>query len=91
MKFDEILGRTNREAIVVVLAPVKTPDELVHATNAFLRPALDALARGRVSSVKLIAGSERGAASWHARRSSWLAGLTRRRTHFIPPPAATFE
>jgi hypothetical protein len=90
-KLDEILHNASGEAIVVVLAPVTSVDALAGASHDFLSPALDALERGRVSSVKLIAGGERGAASWQARRSSWLARLTRRRTRFVAPPGTASQ
>lgn len=90
-KFDEAIDDTNREVIVVALARVNGPDALAHASHDFLGPALDALERGKVSSVKLIADGERIAASWHAQRPSWLARLTRRRARFVPPPHATLE
>jgi hypothetical protein len=84
-KLHATLEDANREAIVVVLPPADSPAALARASGNFLAPALDALERGRVSTVKLIAGGERGAASWHARRPSWLARMARRRTRFVPP------
>lgn len=90
-KFDEAIDGANREAIVVALAPVNTPEALALAAHEFVGPALDAVERGKFSSVKLIADGERIAASWHARRSSWLARLTRRRASFVPPSHATLE
>lgn len=89
--FDEALKGTNREALVVALAPADSLDALARAAHDFVTPALDALARGAVSSVKLIADGERSAASWHARRPSWLARLTRRRARFVPPSPAPLK
>ena len=87
--FGEIVGRTKREAIAVALPRVGSLDAWEHAARDFLAPALDALDRGALSSVKLMADGEPGAASWHAERSSWLARLTRRRAQFVAPiPAA---
>lgn len=83
--FGEIFSRTKREAIAVALPPVESLDAWERVARDFLAPALDALARGSLSSVKLMADGGQGAASWHAERSSWLARLTRRRARFVPP------
>jgi hypothetical protein len=83
---DAALKDTNREALILALAPVDSSAALARAARDFLAPALDALEHGRVSSVKLIADGERGTASWHARRRAWLARLTQRRSRFVPPP-----
>lgn len=85
------LAGTKRDAIAVVLAPVDSPGALERASRDFLAPALDALARESISSVKLIAGGEQHAASWHARPSSWLARLTRRKARFAAPPPGLLE
>ncbi len=91
VKFDDTLGRTPSKAIVVALGRVDSADALARVSRDFLDPALDALARGSVSSVKLIADGERCAASWCARRASWLDRLMRRRTRFVLPSPASFR
>lgn len=85
----DMLGNASGDAIVIAVAPLDSPRALERTSRELLGPALDALARRSVSSVRLIAGFERGAASWHARGSSWLARWTRRRARFVAPPFET--
>jgi hypothetical protein len=88
---DAMLQSANGEAVVIGLAAVDSTDALTSASRDFLAPALDALGQQRVSSVKLIANGEGGAASWHARRPSWFARLTQRRSRFVPPQRVPLE
>ena len=87
----EALAGPERDSIAIVLAPVDSPGALERTSRDFLAPALDALARASVSSLKLIASDGQRAASWHARPSSWLARLTQRKARFVAPPPGPLE
>ena len=75
------------EDLTIALARIAQPRELASFRVDFLAPALDALERSRIDSLKLIASGSAGAASWTARRGSWLERWTRRRTAFVVPPS----
>ena len=80
----EALKGSRHESLAVALAPLRTPEALADVSRRFLAPALDALDRGGVSSVTLIADGAQGAASWQAHKPSWLGRLMRRRAPFAP-------
>lgn len=89
LTFEAVVGDSRRATIAVALPRIGSLDAWSRVARDFLTPALDALDRGSLSSVKLIADGEGGAASWHAGRSSWLATLTRPRARFVVPTPIT--
>ena len=72
---------------IVALARVAQARELASLGVDFVVPALDALEGSRIDSLKLIASGNGGAASWTARRGSWLERWRRRRSAFVVPPS----
>lgn len=90
---DSMLANANGDVAVIALDPIDAEAALAGAVRPLLAPALDRLARGAVSSVRLIADGAQHAASWDARRLSMLARLRRRRARFgsgrVCDPAAS--
>jgi len=81
----DIVASSGRDLAIVALSPVRNLEALAALAHDQLLPAIDAVDRSKVSSIKLIADGRDGAASWTVRRSSWFAQLRKRRTPFAVP------
>jgi hypothetical protein len=79
------IASSGRERVLVATSPVRSEDALAALVRDHLVPALDAVDRSKLSSMKLIADGPAGAASWIVQRRSWLARLSRRRAAFAAP------
>jgi hypothetical protein len=81
----DLLAAGGFDVALVATAPVDRSDGLAVLVREVLEPSLDALDRSSVSSLNLIADGPRGAASWVARRTSWLRRVMQRRAALTPP------
>ena len=70
---------------IVALAPLTSDEALEAMANRWLAPALDRLDASALSSIGLIAGSARLAASWEARPHGWFARWKQRHVRFSVP------
>lgn len=85
---DGVLAIAEGDIAVIALGSVDAEATLARAVQDFVRPALERLERGDVSSLSLIAGGGQVAASWNAQRPSLLSRLRRRRARFVYDPAS---
>ena len=86
---EDVIARGECDVALIAPNRVDSPDALATFERDFVVPSLDALGRSQVSAVRLIASDRRTAASWTARRTSWLERWMRRRSRFAAPAPRT--